>query len=93
MPHAAPRRGVKLQRWEGKVFALLHSRFREVLLLDSDSLPLRDPAALFASPQYLRDGNLFWPDVWRGWVGQGAYSLLGLNSSKTQVGCRGRARW
>jgi hypothetical protein len=80
------RRGVKLQRWEGKVFALLHSRFREVLLLDSDSLPLRDPQALFRSPQYMRDGALFWPDIWRGWVGAGAYQLLGLNASRTQVG-------
>jgi hypothetical protein len=35
-----------------KVFALLHTRFREVLLLDADSLPLTDPALLFRLPQY-----------------------------------------
>jgi hypothetical protein len=36
----------------GKVYALMHSRFKEVLLLDADSLPLSDPAALFQQPLY-----------------------------------------
>ena len=36
----------------------------QVLLLDADSQPLRDPAVLFESAQYKENGNLFWPDFW-----------------------------
>jgi hypothetical protein len=32
-------------------------------MLDSDSLPLQDPAALFEVPAYRRHGSLFWPDL------------------------------
>jgi hypothetical protein len=40
----------------------LHSRFREVLLLDADNVPVVDPEFLFETPQFTRTGALFWPD-------------------------------
>jgi hypothetical protein len=55
----------RLGGWELKCYALLHSRFDEVLLLDADNCPVRDPAFLFDSPQYRRHGAVFWPDFWR----------------------------
>ena len=66
--------------WELKAYALLYSRFAEVLLLDADNLPVRDPAFLFECAEYRDSGALFWPDdvrltpanpVWR--VGDLAY--------------------
>jgi hypothetical protein len=51
--------------WEMKPYALIHSRFREVLLLDAENLPVVDPAFLFDLPQYAETGALFWPDVVR----------------------------
>jgi hypothetical protein len=51
-----------LQGWPLKAYALLHSRFREVLLLDADNMPLVDPAFLFELPAYARHGAVFWPD-------------------------------
>eukprot|EP00959_Pyramimonas_sp_CCMP1952_P472742 9500560-Pyramimonas_sp.AAC.1 len=47
-----------------KVFALLFSSFREVLLLDADNNAARDPAFLFTDATYLREGGLFWHDYW-----------------------------
>jgi len=79
------RPGVDLKRWVGKSFALLHTRFAEVILLDSDSLPLRDPSWLFESPQYARSGDLFFPDFWRGWVKDGAYAAAGLDPPLAQL--------
>ena len=38
----------------------------QVLLLDGDNLPLRNPEALFESPEYKMLGNLFFPDFWNG---------------------------
>ncbi|MEO9874670.1 MAG: hypothetical protein ABJM26_13355 [Anderseniella sp.] len=49
--------------WQLKVFALRHSSFEQVILLDADQVPLRDPVALFEWPEYRDTGAVFWPDV------------------------------
>lgn len=48
----------------GKVAALLHCSFDEVLLLDADNIPLFDPSYLFSDRLYRQHRNLFWPDFW-----------------------------
>jgi glycosyltransferase involved in cell wall biosynthesis len=53
----------RLGGWECKPFALLHSRFREVILIDADNVPVVDPTFLFSEPQYERHGAIFWPDI------------------------------
>lgn len=52
-----------LNGWEIKSFAILHSRFEEVLLIDADNLPLRDPSDLFEAHQYRAYGAVMWPDI------------------------------
>lgn len=51
-----------LNGWELKAYALLHSSFREVLLLDADNVALVDPEFLFDTPPYRERGAIFWPD-------------------------------
>lgn len=51
--------------WELKSYAILHSQFREVLLLDCDNVPTRNPEFLFNSPEYRDAGAVFWPDYRR----------------------------
>jgi ADP-heptose:LPS heptosyltransferase len=46
-----------------KVTAVLHSSFREVLFMDADNTPVKDPAFLFSSAEYLATGALFWPNI------------------------------
>jgi len=46
-----------------KPFAILHSSFREVLLIDADNVPIADPSFLFDTTQYTETGALFWPDL------------------------------
>jgi hypothetical protein len=55
----------RLGGWESKAYAILHSRFKEVLLLDADNVPTVDPTYLFADDQYLATGAIFWPDCCR----------------------------
>ncbi len=43
----------------------MQSRFDEVLFLDADSFPRRDPEYLFHEPQYVKHGAVFWPDMWK----------------------------
>lgn len=49
--------------WPLKPYAIAHSRFREVIFLDADTVPLVDPAELFDWEPYRQSGLLLWPDV------------------------------
>ncbi len=51
-----------LNGWELKCYAILHSPFREVLLLDADNHPVVAPTYLFDAPEYRKAGAIFWPD-------------------------------
>lgn len=49
--------------WQLKPYALMTSGFREVLMLDADNIPVRDPTFLFDHPAFAEHGAIFWPDV------------------------------
>ncbi len=51
-----------LNGWELKPYALIHSRFEEVLLLDADNVATANPEYLFDAPEYRQTGAVFWPD-------------------------------
>jgi hypothetical protein len=55
----------RLGGWELKPFAILHSGFDQVLYLDADNVPVRDPSYLFDSHPFERTGAVFWPDAER----------------------------
>jgi Mannosyltransferase putative len=40
----------------------VYSAFSEILLLDADNIPVRDPTFLFDSAPYSARGAIFWPD-------------------------------
>ena len=54
-----------LKGWPLKPYAVIHSRFKEVLLLDADNVPIIDPEFLFEVWQYKEKGAIFWPDFGR----------------------------
>lgn len=64
--------------WQLKAYALVHSRFDEVLFLDADQVPVRDPAELFGWPHYREAGAVFWPDVIDLRGDNGIWALCGL---------------
>lgn len=49
--------------WECKPYAIVHSPFSEVILLDADNVPLIDPETLLSWPEYRSTGAVFWPDL------------------------------
>jgi ADP-heptose:LPS heptosyltransferase len=55
----------RLGGFELKPYAIAHSRFREVLFLDADNVPVRNPESLFDTVEYHAHGALFWPDYGR----------------------------
>jgi hypothetical protein len=82
-------RAASLARFEGKVFSLLYSKFQKVLMLDCDLVPLMDPDMLFNSPDFVANGNLFWPDIWQNWVSPEIYDIIGLTPDVMVGGWRG----
>eukprot|EP00798_Chlamydomonas_sp_ICE-L_P030959 gene30959-12134_t len=77
-------REAKLERFFGKVFALLVSEFRHVLMVDADSMPVQHPLNFFQHPLYQASGNLMWPDAWQGKVQGRAYETFGLKPGVVQ---------
>ncbi|KAF8976527.1 hypothetical protein BGZ52_007853 [Haplosporangium bisporale] len=62
-------RETKIQGWAIKPFAMLASRFEEVILIGADVFFLRKPDELFDDPGYLATGALFFydrtaPKIW-----------------------------
>lgn len=51
-----------LNGWELKPYSIIHSKFKDVLFLDADNVPVVNPQFLFETPHYLRTGAVFWPD-------------------------------
>lgn len=49
--------------WVLKSVAVARCHFSDVIYLDADNVPVRDPSFLFNTPQYKATGALFWPDI------------------------------
>jgi FkbM family methyltransferase len=54
-----------LNGWELKPYAIINSAFAEVLLLDADNVPVKNPEYLFNTAEYSQFGAIFWPDYGR----------------------------
>ncbi|MBI1287087.1 MAG: hypothetical protein GC178_05855 [Flavobacteriales bacterium] len=67
-----------LKGWELKAYALLHSSFKEVMLLDADNVPTINPEELFDWPEYKKTGCIFWPDVNKLSKGRQIWDLIGV---------------
>lgn len=59
LPFYSPHKHVNFQL---KTAGMINSRFAEILLLDSDNIPVYDPASLFETKTYKEYGTVFWPD-------------------------------
>ncbi|KAK4041132.1 mannosyltransferase putative-domain-containing protein [Parachaetomium inaequale] len=58
-----------------KSAALVNSKFAEPLLLDSDNIPVLDPATLYDSRVYKEYRTVFWPDIARSWPHNPAWAI------------------
>lgn len=68
--------------WPLKPYAIAHSRFREVVYLDADTIPFTDPEVIFGWPEYSDKGALFWPDVLDVRETNPIWELLGLTAEQ-----------
>eukprot|EP00644_Phytophthora_capsici_P008833 jgi/Phyca11/101964/e_gw1.6.268.1 len=54
----------RARRFNAKIYAVQHSKFDQILFLDADNVPVRDPSNLFETPEFVDTGAVFWPDYW-----------------------------
>ena len=74
----------RLDGWELKAYAIVHSRFKEVLLLDADNVPVADPEYLFNTIEFRTVGAVFWPDYMQHTEGTKAiWQSCGLSCPET----------
>ncbi|ORX38967.1 mannosyltransferase putative-domain-containing protein [Kockovaella imperatae] len=66
-----------------KTMAILFSKFEQVLFLDADSVPIRDPEELFESTAYRDTGALIWPDLWPSIASSWLPYLIGLTPARS----------
>lgn len=60
--HAIGDSGVK--GFNAKIQAITETQLTNVLFLDADNAPVRDPTYLFDTPEFHENGAIFWPDFW-----------------------------
>lgn len=68
-----------MNSYEIKPYSIIHSKFQEVLLLDADNVPLKNPEFLFDTEQYRETGAIFWPDYSSTRVGHLIWEICSLN--------------
>lgn len=72
--------GLEIEHYQLKAVALLLSSFSEVLLLDSDSIPLVEPNKnIFEAEPYLSHGLITWPDFWGATESPRFWDIAGLS--------------
>jgi alpha 1,2-mannosyltransferase len=68
----------EVTHYQLKSLAMLFSSFAEVLYLDSDSIPIVNPAKLFSAEPYISRGLVIWPDFWIATESPQFYAIAGI---------------
>ncbi len=68
----------RLNGWELKPYAVQWCNFQEVLLIDADNVPVRNPEFVFDSPEYREAGTVFWPDYTEHAKGRRVWKVFGV---------------
>ncbi|TAQ84615.1 hypothetical protein B7494_g7063 [Chlorociboria aeruginascens] len=70
-----PNFGYKLKQYQYKIWALLFSRYEDILFLDADAFPLLDTTTYFDTLPYTDTGLVMWPDFWSSTVSPLYYNI------------------
>ncbi|CEP24154.1 unnamed protein product [Cyberlindnera jadinii] len=73
----------KFEGYQLKSMALLLTTFEEVLMLDSDNIPLKNPDLLFINEPFKSNGMIVWPDFWRRSTSPLYYEIANITVNET----------
>lgn len=70
---------LKLTKFQLKILGLLVTSFDNVIAIDADNMPIKNPDILLTSPAYLRTKFLLWPDIWQRTVSAKYYEIARID--------------
>ena len=68
-----------------KVFTIFFSSFEEVLFLDADNMPMKNPDSIFHAVEYRKWGAVLWPDYWPHSGSPWLPYILGISDERSEV--------
>ncbi|KHN94872.1 Alpha-mannosyltransferase [Metarhizium album ARSEF 1941] len=68
--------------YQWKVFTMLYSTFEEILFIDADSMPVKNPDSVFESAVFQSNGVILWPDYWTHTGSPWLPYLVGINDTR-----------
>lgn len=74
-----------LNGWELKPYAVVHSAFNEVMFIDADCAPAKNPEYLFDDETYKKTGCIFWPDYPHWMLQNEPYEVFGAACPRNVV--------
>lgn len=77
--------GIKLEKYQYKIFSILFSSFEQVLLLDADNFPVTDPEYVFYAEPFTSSGLVTWPDFWISTASSKFYTIQGTTAPPTNL--------
>ena len=51
--------------YQWKIFTILFSSFKDIIFLDADDMPVKNPDFIFDAQIYRDKGAVLWPDYWK----------------------------
>lgn len=78
-------KSLEFKGFQLKSLALLGSSFENVLLLDSDNIPINNPDYVFESKVFQQYGMIVWPDYWARVTHPGYYHAAGLKLGNERI--------
>ncbi|KAI9642367.1 mannosyltransferase [Ciborinia camelliae] len=70
--------GLKIAKYQYKIFAVILSSFEDVLFLDADNFPIVDPVEWMGAKVYKDTGYVLWPDFWWATTSPHYFQVLNL---------------
>lgn len=71
--------------YQYKSLAIILSSFENILLLDSDNIPVQSPTNLFTQEPFISRGLIVWPDFWHRTTSPHYFKIAGSEVSKTRI--------
>ncbi|KAL8719131.1 MAG: hypothetical protein Q9225_003820 [Loekoesia sp. 1 TL-2023] len=68
-----------------KISAILFSSFEQILFLDADNVPVRNPDGIFSSKTFTDTGIVLWPDYWKHTGAPMLPYIVGLSDGPSEV--------
>ncbi|QPC59445.1 hypothetical protein HYE67_001676 [Fusarium culmorum] len=78
----------RIQSYQYKVLSILFSSFQDILFLDADAFPLRNPDHLFDVEPYKGTGLVTWPDFWLPTISPLFYKIAGVKMPNVTIESR-----